>query len=1003
MPRLASSVGSLVLLLSACQAEPGGLRRTPEGTGPTVVVDLLAKPIPDLPLPNDLATRADPSSPTGLRLNVSTEAATAAERAAREALIELDGFGVYTPISVKFSAPLDLDAFQAARAAGSSPVLVIDITPGSPTYGAAHPLDAGDGRFPDPAAFSGRYWANDPRPAAHSLRFETAEEDLDGDGALDPREDTDGDGVLDHPNVWPVGGDPVFDVVNWWEAETNSLILRPVVPLREETTYAVVLTDQLVDAAGQSVRSPWPFVHHADQRPDLERLADLLPDHGLSTENVAFAWKFTTGRVTGDLRDLREGLYGRGPYASLGAEYPGLVGEAIPVLDEDRGPNPYRVYFDSFLFVFDLVDLVGEDDPLLDLFASFTESVVSGAFVSPQLAQDSDGDGGIHDEHWHLDRRTGYTGAVPGRIPFTCFLPYRDEARDGPAPVLIAYHGQGGARFHMVLFAWAVNRFGWALCGYDMPTHGGGLSDFGIDDYADVITAFGFGPLLASLDDARAVDLDNDGRADPGGDYFTTDAAHTRDNIRQGQLDGMQFVRALRACGTGEMTDVDGDGQGEVSCDWDADGAPEIGGPDVDLYAMGMSLGGINTSVLTAIEPELTATVPIIPGGGLGDIITRTDIGGPIEAAVGRLMSPMILGESIDGQLMLTQQAVSGDDMRRVVIAPFPTAALGGFLRVDNLVNGKSRYMPIPDDGRVRAPIAADAADPWDKRVLAGMPADGPVPGERYVVPDNAGLGDLLRVTFYDAAGEEVGRVERFAADAVHEGLTYEAGSPLVAIDAGFGLTKGSPELRRLLDVSSMLLEAGDPIAYAPHWFLDPYPEHGGREKNALVHVTIGDGTVPIATGIALARAAGLVDYETVDPRYGTTVDAWLIDRHVVEGITGFSPYTRASDGRRVLFDPDDLDGGTDELGAPSEAPLRVVRQGERGVQGLRIVYTSVDGTHGYFNPEPWRAFDVALFATNQWTHYLRTAGAELDDDPCFARLDCDRFPLMNPQPEEVP
>jgi hypothetical protein len=992
------SVGGagLCLLVAGCAADPGGLRRTPDGTGPMVVVDLTARPIPELPLPNDMATRADPSSPTGLRLNISTEAATAGERAAREALIELDGFAVFAPISVQFSAPVDLSAFRAGHEAGDpavAPVLVVDITPGSPTYGQVHPIDAGDGRFPDPARFSGRYWANDPRPASHSLRFETFEEDLNGDGALQPQEDSDGDGVLDHPNVWPVGGDPVFDVTNWWESETNTLIVRPVIPMREETTYAVVLTERLVGPDGQPVRSPWPYVHHADQRGALSELSAILPDHGLSVDDVSFAWSFTTGRVTGDLRDLREGLYGRGPYAALSEDFPGGITEAIP-LSLPTAADRFKLYFDDFLFVFNVINFLDEDDPILDLFASFSESMVSGAFVAPRLASDTDGDGGLHDEHWHLDRRTGYTGAVPGRVPFTCFLPFRDEATEGPAPVVIAYHGQGGSRFHMVLFAWAVNRLGWAMCAYDMPTHGGALSGSDLDTYAPILEGLGLGVLLNSFSDARAVDLDNDGDLDSGGDYFTTDAAHTRDNVRQGQLDAMQFVRSLRMCGTGQMTDVNDDGAPEVSCDWDADGHADIGGPDVDLFALGLSLGGINTSVLTAVEPELTATVPIIPGGGLGDIITRTDIGGPMEAAIGRLMTPMILGESLDGQMQITQQVVSGDNMRRVVIAPMPPEALGGFLRVENLANGKERYMPIPSDGRVRAPIAADAADAWDKRVLGGMPATGPAEGEVYEVQGNAGLGDPLRITLYDASGAELQVIDRFAADVVHEGLTYRAGSPLVAANAGFGLTKGSPELRRLLDVSSMLLEPGDPIAYAPHWFLDPYPEHGGREKNVLMHVTIGDPTVPIATGLSLARSAGFLNFTDVDPRYGTTVDRWLIDRHVVEGVTDFSPYAR-EDGQRVLFDPDDLDDGTDGTGAPSDAPLRVVRQGSRGQQGLRIPYTSVNGTHGYFAPAPWEAFDVALFATNQFTHFLRTGGAEIDDDPCFARLDCDRFPAI--------
>ena len=41
------------------------------GDGPKVMFDLSHKPLPEIPFPNDLATRPDPASPTGLRVNAS--------------------------------------------------------------------------------------------------------------------------------------------------------------------------------------------------------------------------------------------------------------------------------------------------------------------------------------------------------------------------------------------------------------------------------------------------------------------------------------------------------------------------------------------------------------------------------------------------------------------------------------------------------------------------------------------------------------------------------------------------------------------------------------------------------------------------------------------------------------------------------------------------------------------------------------------------------------------
>ena len=62
-----------------------------------------------------------------------------------------------------------------------------------------------------------------------------------------------------------------------------------------------------------------------------------------------------------------------------------------------------------------------------------------------------------------------------------------------------------------------------------------------------------------------------------------------------------------------------------------------------------------------------------------------------------------------------------------------------------------------------------------------------------------------------------------------------------------------------------------------------------------------------------------MVDYETIDPRYGMTVDQWLIDTEVVRGLEQFGPWVGAN-GEPALFDPDDLDNGTDHFGAPSDA-----------------------------------------------------------------------------------
>ena len=75
--------------------------------GPEVVWDVFAKPLPQFPSPM-MWLHADPTSPTGARLNISLRADTRFERRMRAGFNQLDGFGTYGPIYVQFDTPLDV-------------------------------------------------------------------------------------------------------------------------------------------------------------------------------------------------------------------------------------------------------------------------------------------------------------------------------------------------------------------------------------------------------------------------------------------------------------------------------------------------------------------------------------------------------------------------------------------------------------------------------------------------------------------------------------------------------------------------------------------------------------------------------------------------------------------------------------------------------------------------------------------------------------------------------
>ncbi|MFZ5478281.1 MAG: hypothetical protein ACOZNI_16055 [Myxococcota bacterium] len=999
----------MIVALFACAPYPEGLRATPAGDGPLVTVDWDARPLPNVPYPTDLATVVDRKSPTGLRVNVPTDAPTHMEREAREKLNTLTGFGIYAPISVGFEAPLDLqdvhdrhagDARLGAEQLDDDAVYVIDVDPDSPTYLQAVALDVGHGRYPMDAARGDRYFPNDTRAASPSVVFDTVEEDLDGDGVLDWGEDTDNDGVLDHPNVWPEGGDARADLLSWYEKQTDTLIVRPVRPLREETTYAVVLTNRLVGEDGSPVRSPWAFVHHLRQTEALSPLPDALGELGLSIDDVAFAWVFTTGRVTGDLVDARQGLLGEGPLARLDDAYPEGITEAAELHDLD-GVDSWLLPAD--VLVSTLVDLGlfsgAGADVLVANYEAFADSVVGGAFVTPNFLGEAGEvtpkawpEADDSDDWWQVDGFNGTYAARGERVPFTCVVP---KGVQQPAPVVVFGHGYGSSRFDFLGFAWATARFGMAACAFDYFGHGPSVGADEEELIEAVLGNLGLFEFYEHLLDSRYRDLNNDGTPDSGGDQWTADAFHTRDVVRQAAIDHAQFIDSLRACGTGTMA-LPGGGEA-VSCDWDGDGTPDIGGPDTKLYQMGGSLGGIDTAVAAAVIDEVEAWAPVVPGGGLLDVAFRTEIGGAVEAMHGRLMSPLFVGYPTgDGGLRVVQVVNSVTDMVEVPVATLPTYPAGGRVVVENLVTGESRDGYVPQDGTFRVGIAADAASAWEKRGLAGIPADGPDPLATYVLPDTTEAGDALRVTFHDAAGEVTDIVETFGEDVVFQGVTYPMGSPLVAAAEGLGHIRATPDVRRIGFTFAAILEAGDPIAYAPHLTEEPL---SGEPRNVLLVPTPGDSIVSINTGIALARAAGWIDDSQVDDRYGTSVDRWLVEKRVVQGLEEYGPYTGA-DGSPCLFDADDLDDGTDGTGAPSEAPLRLVVPTSSGTSALRLPYVRTTGTHGFAIPEPDRAFDMSTFAVMQIGSYFAMDGAEVKDDACLEDASCAWIP---PLPGDVP
>ncbi|HEY6049870.1 MAG TPA: hypothetical protein VIZ58_01375, partial [Thermoanaerobaculia bacterium] len=311
----------LAALICACRSAAPfeGLAPAQETGGPRVQFDLTRRPFPEIPFPNDLATRADPSSRTGLRVNASLAGPTHLERGMRSQLDQLDGFGVFAPITVAFAtgAP-DLDVTDlVARQTDADPanhaVYLVDVQSGK-----TFPLDFGLGleaHFPyllqgSPAP----YFVNDPFAAMTNLLFPTSGPFANLLNPPDPGYPASHGGALQQDD----------ELLDFYERSTHTLVLRPVLPLEQERRYAVILTERLKDVRGHAVVAPGSGINHPAQTEELRPMLGHLPA-GVKLADIAYAWAFTTQSTTRELESIRAGLNGFGPFFRFRDQFPVAV------------------------------------------------------------------------------------------------------------------------------------------------------------------------------------------------------------------------------------------------------------------------------------------------------------------------------------------------------------------------------------------------------------------------------------------------------------------------------------------------------------------------------------------------------------------------------------------------------------------------------------------------------------------------------------------------------
>ena len=948
MSRAAGVAATLLLsaaLLAGCLSEESaGLAVSQAGQGPAVVHDPLLLPDPEIPYPNDLATRYDATSATGRRLNLAQGRPLEVERRLRRTLDRLDGFSTIGPISVAFDGPLDLSTV------GPDTVQVYDVTPGSPELGRSIPLDFGGGAFP--VTFS-------PRPI---FAFEEHAElpDL----LFGPDNDFDGKRI------------------SHYEVETNTLIFRPLLPLRERTTYAVVLTRGLLGADGEPIRSSLPFVNHASQTHALLPVADMV--QGGASE-IGFAWSFTTRSVAADLVAIRRGMDGEGPLSWLKDAHPpsfvsfldtdvpndgdGTV-EGLPVDPRDHIYTLKPGMLPKLLGVLGLV--TGGIDSLK------YESVDYFVLGSLRTVDLRGPDGVI----W-VREGSGEVDHQESEATFLLSVPRATAEHQPPFPVILYNHGARTSRMELILIAESMARAGLAMIGIDAVGHGpfggdlgkiiereapaeltpavlsaliGGVAqaflgaDYEFDgkDINEILDDLAVHNLFRALFvDGRSTDVDGDGVLLSGDSYFVPSVFELVAAGQQTIADNFMVYRLLSRLEPGAVpAAISEPGKATLeelrpsfmAGDFNADGVLDIGGPDNRYYAMGTSLGGIHTSVLMAVEPGLVTGAPIVSGGGMTDMLVRTNLEGAVDAILAEAMGPAVVACPIEGgeeaALSWNNWALKCRDANTIGSAE----EASGLPRVPIVPNGTAELTNL----RLLAEALPAFADEDAVHTAAITEAGG------FGATVAADIGDPLVLVLRDSDGEEVYRDE------------------FAALREGLGRARNSPRLRRLIQVAQTAMDGSDPLAYARFLLREPID---GVPRNVL-HVTdIGDRTVPFSTMVAWDRAVGLHGLD--DPGALLITTAFL--EH--DALAGQKPY----------WDIDDLSQSGVGLG-----PLPLI-QTTSGVSGVRHAAT---GHHEFIAVrDPDAPFDNATYFRNQILHFLATDGQEIRDDLCLEDGSCDFLP----------
>jgi len=858
-----------------------------------------------MPLPNDLLTRIDPTATSGVRLNLPFEPTSRTTERLSEQLDRLDGWGLSGSITIPFSADIDIEDLLARHPPfdtdpSDDAIVVIDIDERSAEYGRAFRLDPGNGEHPEILGHRDAYGTSDVHADDLTVLFSELDEDRNGNGRLDPGEDDDRDGLLDaredrngNGRLDPPedrDGDGILDVPNWrepsdrpttlaeradalltgYDRESHSLFVRPAVPFREHTRYAVLVTRRVIDLAGHPVGSPFPFIHHAEQAIDLESLVDVLPS-GLSLTDIAFAFSFTTQSVTQPWIELREGLRGVGPKAGLGTSIPATITSRSTSLRPEQASTLFQSLVRRYVGVVENTEV---EQTLVEA-QRYIDVHVMGTFASAQPFEPT-----TTSSVWPEPLTAPLD---PVDVPFWLALP-RPEVlgeRSGALPCVILLHDLGSSRLEVMLEHaghWAGQ--GFAVVAIDLAAHGPAVTDEDRALFRGLL-----GPSHRDVADALALartgvrDIDGDGRVDSGAGAWTYDPFHNRDVLRQSVLDIMQFIRILDSF-DGQRTwtfetEAGGSDTDGLAGDFDGDGQIDLGRASA-IHVVGWGEGANVATLIAALEPRVDTVVAVGGGARLADLQFHSS--DPLRiASVRSVIGPSFLLTVFDSGITIAhaefpERNGTAEVPFRVLVPPTALGA-GGVPGIDIQIRpGDTVVAEIPFENRRRCGYvhADDLDDGVAGRARIDLPSDRlqAVSFRIYRGPVLADAGETCSLVADAPAPVVTLQSYSVTADAAGDPITYEGRvvvGPLLTLSEGLGTSRASERLRSYRDLAQIALDVVDPGVFARHLDAEPirYPElDDATSARALWIAAGGDIRHPLSHTVALAEAAGHLDLD---------------------------------------------------------------------------------------------------------------------------------------------